>query len=117
MVGRPSMSDFKNMVKMNLLSGSPVSLQDVDNAKFLFGTDVGSLKGKTTRKVPEPVTSDYTKMPQEIIDLHKNVTITANAMYINKMLFLISMSKKIKFTVAQKSNNRKKLSLVKSVKK
>eukprot|EP00957_Ditylum_brightwellii_P000093 6616-Ditylum_brightwellii.AAC.1 len=55
MVGCPSMPDFKNMVKMNLLPGSPISLQDVDNAKFLFGMDVGSIKGKTTIKVPELV--------------------------------------------------------------
>eukprot|EP00957_Ditylum_brightwellii_P083228 6327847-Ditylum_brightwellii.AAC.1 len=92
---------------MNVLPGSPVSIQDVNNAKFLFRTNVGSLKGKTTKKVPDPVTSNYIKVPQEIIDLHKDVTIAADVMYINKMPFLTSMSKKIKFTMAQKLNDRK----------
>eukprot|EP00957_Ditylum_brightwellii_P166591 12681050-Ditylum_brightwellii.AAC.3 len=107
MEGRPSVADFKNMVKMNLLPGSPVSLQDVNNIKFLFGTDVGSLKGETTRKVPELATSNYIVVPREIIDLHKDITIVSDAMYINKMLFLTSISKKIKLTTAQKLNDRK----------
>eukprot|EP00957_Ditylum_brightwellii_P117237 8941143-Ditylum_brightwellii.AAC.1 len=45
MVGQPSLTDFKNMVKLNLLPNSLVSLQDINNAEFLFGPDVGSLKG------------------------------------------------------------------------
>eukprot|EP00957_Ditylum_brightwellii_P092677 7056915-Ditylum_brightwellii.AAC.1 len=93
MVECPSMSDFRNMVKMNLLPGSPVSLQDIDNAEFLFGTDMGLLKGKTTRKVPEPVASNYIEVPREIIDFHKGVTIAADVKYINKVPFFTNVPK------------------------
>eukprot|EP00957_Ditylum_brightwellii_P184480 14051030-Ditylum_brightwellii.AAC.1 len=98
MVGQPSISDFTGMIKMNLLLGSPVTTQDVKNAKFLFGKDIKALKGKTTRKTPEPVTNNYINVPQELIDLHQDVTIAADIMYVNKVPFLTSVSRKIKFT-------------------
>eukprot|EP00957_Ditylum_brightwellii_P137477 10481632-Ditylum_brightwellii.AAC.1 len=59
MVGQPSLADFKNMVKINLLPDSPVTVQDLNNVEFLFGPDVGTLKGKTTRKTLDPVRSKY----------------------------------------------------------
>eukprot|EP00957_Ditylum_brightwellii_P038877 2938109-Ditylum_brightwellii.AAC.1 len=59
MVGRPSLVDYKNMIKMNLLPDSPVSVKDIDNAEFVVGPDLGALKGKTIRKTPEPVVTDY----------------------------------------------------------
>eukprot|EP00957_Ditylum_brightwellii_P002761 212060-Ditylum_brightwellii.AAC.3 len=73
---------------MNLLPGSPVTLQNIDNSEFLFEADVGSLKTKTTIKVPELVTSNYIEVLQEIIDLHKDITFTADVLYINKVPFL-----------------------------
>eukprot|EP00957_Ditylum_brightwellii_P090346 6880344-Ditylum_brightwellii.AAC.1 len=64
MVGCPSMLDFTSMIQMNLLPGSPVTVQDVRNTEFIFGKDIGALKGKATRKKPKPVTSDYINVPQ-----------------------------------------------------
>eukprot|EP00957_Ditylum_brightwellii_P183981 14014308-Ditylum_brightwellii.AAC.1 len=76
---------------------------------------MGSLKGKTTRKVPEPVVNDYIEMPWEIIDLHKDTIIAAGVMSINKMRFLTSVSRKIKFTTSQKLNDREKPILIKCI--
>eukprot|EP00957_Ditylum_brightwellii_P061195 4643419-Ditylum_brightwellii.AAC.2 len=100
------------MVSMNLLLGLPVMLQDVRSTKFLFGKDVRALKGKTTRRVPEPVISNYIHVPRELINLQQDVTIAADVMYINKIPFLTSVSRKIKFTTAQTLNNRKKSTLI-----
>eukprot|EP00957_Ditylum_brightwellii_P189505 14424222-Ditylum_brightwellii.AAC.2 len=66
------------MGKLNLLPGSPVSLQDVTNAEFLFGPDLGTLKGKTMCKTPPSVRTDYINVPQELINLHKHVTIVVD---------------------------------------
>eukprot|EP00957_Ditylum_brightwellii_P191077 14548941-Ditylum_brightwellii.AAC.1 len=54
MVGQPSPTNFKHMVQMKLLPGCPVTIDGVKNADFLFGPDVGALKGKTTHKSPDP---------------------------------------------------------------
>eukprot|EP00957_Ditylum_brightwellii_P186492 14199003-Ditylum_brightwellii.AAC.1 len=69
---------------MSLRGNNEASIADGLNAKFLFGADMGSLKGKTTRKVLEPVINDYIEVPWEITDLHNDVIIAADVMYINK---------------------------------
>ena len=48
-IGRPTTKDFKNIIMGNLLPNCPVTQQDIDAAEDIFGPDLGSLKGKTTR--------------------------------------------------------------------
>eukprot|EP00957_Ditylum_brightwellii_P025330 1916487-Ditylum_brightwellii.AAC.1 len=109
LVGCPSLDDDKNIIKMDLLPNSPFSVKDINNTEFVFGSDLGALKGKTVRKTPEPVVTDYIEVPRDLIDLHKEVTVVADILYINKILFLTSVSRNIKFTTAQQINNRKNL--------
>eukprot|EP00957_Ditylum_brightwellii_P143011 10896631-Ditylum_brightwellii.AAC.1 len=80
---------------MNLLPNSLISVKDINNAEFVFGPDLGTLKGKTVRKTPEPVVMDYIEVPRELIDLHKDVTVAAYILYINKIPFLTSASRNI----------------------
>eukprot|EP00957_Ditylum_brightwellii_P077179 5864777-Ditylum_brightwellii.AAC.1 len=61
MAGCSSLANYKNMIKMNLLPNSLASDKDKNNAEFVFGPDLGTLKGKTVRKTPEPVVTDYIK--------------------------------------------------------
>ena len=37
-------------------------------AKNIYGADIGSLKGKTTRNRPIPVNNDLVEVPLEIIE-------------------------------------------------
>eukprot|EP00957_Ditylum_brightwellii_P134473 10251717-Ditylum_brightwellii.AAC.2 len=117
MVDCPSLADFKNMVRINLLPNLPVSGKDINNAEFVFGPDVGALTGKTIQNTPEPVRTDYIELPQELIDLHQEVTMAADILYINKIPFLTSVLRNIKFTTAQEINNRKKSTLLTAIKK
>eukprot|EP00957_Ditylum_brightwellii_P106997 8163663-Ditylum_brightwellii.AAC.1 len=63
MVGHPLLANYKNMIRMNLLPNSPVSIKNIDNAEFVFGPDVGALKDKTIWKTLEPVRTDYIEVP------------------------------------------------------
>eukprot|EP00957_Ditylum_brightwellii_P173033 13173579-Ditylum_brightwellii.AAC.1 len=74
MVGRPSEADFHNMINLNLMPNCPITTQDIKNANAIFGKDVGTLKGKTTRRKPIPVVTDYLHVPPEIYRLHHEVT-------------------------------------------
>jgi hypothetical protein len=40
----------KALIKMNAIKNCPVTTEDVNNAKKIFGTDKSSLRGKSTRR-------------------------------------------------------------------
>ena len=46
-VGRPSTTTFVDLLKRNGIANYPVTLADVEAAEYIFGPDMGSLKGKT----------------------------------------------------------------------
>ena len=48
-LGRPSTHDFIKLVENNVLINCPITRRDIENANNIFGLDLGSLKGKTTR--------------------------------------------------------------------
>ena len=49
-LGYPSEKDMFQMVKSGALLNSPVTAQDIRNARAIFGADEASLKGKKKRK-------------------------------------------------------------------
>ena len=62
------------------------------------GKNVAALKGKTTQTKPDPVARDFVKVPVELLKLHKEVYITANLFFVNKIPFFLTLSCKICFT-------------------
>ena len=52
------------------------------NAHALFGPQrISSIKGKTTRRAPEHVRTDYVAVPGDILKLQKNVTLVVDVMF------------------------------------
>ena len=43
-----------------------MTVEDVNIAEKIFGPDMGTLKGKTTRRKPKPVTTDTVEILPEI---------------------------------------------------
>ena len=72
-LGTPSIKDFKNVIITNAIANNPVNQEDIDLAQQIFGEDIGSLKGKTTRKKPLPVARDYITIPSELTLNQKDV--------------------------------------------
>ena len=54
-LGTPSIKDFKSIITTNAIADNPVNTEDIELALQIFGEDIGSLKGKTTRRKPLPV--------------------------------------------------------------
>jgi hypothetical protein len=69
----PSVRDFKWVIRSNQIKDCPVTVQDVDVAHKIWGKDIASLKGKTTRSKTNPVARDCVKAPKELLQLHKEV--------------------------------------------
>jgi hypothetical protein len=47
---------------------------------------------------PDPVARDFVKVPVELLKLHKEVYITADLFFVNKIPFFLMLSRKICFT-------------------
>jgi hypothetical protein len=82
MVGYPSEKDFKNMVSSSMIRNCPVKPEDISVGNKIFGPNVASLKGKTVRATQDPILTEYVQIPKEIVDLNKDVTLTADAMFV-----------------------------------
>jgi len=115
-VGYPSTHDLKNIITNNLITDCPVTIQDVDQAKKIYGPSVAILKGKTTRHTPLVVTSDYVAIPPHILSANKHVTLSGNLFFVNKIPFFATISDHIKFTTAEHINNQKLQQLIQASK-
>lgn len=91
---RPSDAKFNKILRNNLLVNCPITSQDAKNAEAIFGPDVGSLKGKTVWRRPDKVVGVATgkRAPRR----YRNVTIVADIMEVNKVKFLVTVSRHIK---------------------
>jgi hypothetical protein len=117
LVRYPSPKDCMNMVRSNMIKNCPISPTDITNAHKLFGPDIATLKGKTVRRTPAGVMTEYAEIPKKIISLNKNVTLAVDIMFVCGLPFVVSISRKIKFTTVEYLPGRKQPILIKSLRK
>jgi hypothetical protein len=58
------MNNFKLLLWMNVIQNCPVTVEGVIMSEKIFGPDMSSLKGKSTRRKPKPVRSDLIEIPR-----------------------------------------------------
>ena len=85
------------------LTNCLVTAKDIDNACALYGPNISRLKGAVTR---QPVQHTKTmgerlKIPGEFYWLHKFVTLTVDMMFVCRLPFLVTYSKRIRLTTAE----------------
>jgi hypothetical protein len=100
-LNHPSWKDFKWITRSNQIKDCPVTVDHVNTALKIWGKNVAALKGKTTRTKP-----DFVKVPVEILKLHKEVYITADLFFVNKIPFFLMLSCKICFTAINHLTDR-----------
>ncbi len=100
-IDRPSTRDFAKIVESNLLPSCPVSVRDIMIAEDIFGPNIGSLKGKTVRRKGEHVPTQRCEVPMHIIQRHRDVTLCIDVIFVNKIPFLTTISREIKFGTAK----------------
>ena len=77
---------FKQIVSRNDLQNCPIAadiaVDDVKNAKAMFGPYLPGLKGWSTRKTPKYVSNERVHIPREYYCLNKCVTSGADIMFV-----------------------------------
>ncbi|MGC9176786.1 MAG: hypothetical protein ACP5F1_06910, partial [Thermoplasmata archaeon] len=76
-VGCPTVENFINILRQNIIQNCPVTPADVDLAEKIFGPDIGTLKGKTTRKAPPRVKEDLVEVPPQLKEKQQNLNFLA----------------------------------------
>jgi hypothetical protein len=69
-----------------------MTVKYIDVARKIWGKNIAALKGKTTRSKSIPVARDYVKVPMELMKLHKEVFLTTNIFFVNKIPFFLTLS-------------------------
>jgi hypothetical protein len=82
---------------MNIIQNCHVTVEVVNIADKIFGPDMSSLKGKSTRRKPKPVGTDFIEIPKELIMKHHNVELCMDTMYVNECGMLTAIDPTITF--------------------
>jgi hypothetical protein len=105
MVGTPTIETFKTLLKMNAIRNFPVTTEDVNITKKIFGPNMSSLKGKLTRRKSTPVREDTVKIPEELIANNRELELCIDIMYINECRFMTTIDQMIRFRSAIQIEN------------
>ena len=104
----PLERDFENMLRLNMIINCPVTFSDVKNAKLILGPD---------RRKPDSVVTDYVEIPREILKSRKELEVSTDIMFINKLPFPVSISRLLKFTTIEYLSIKNDIALVTSINK
>jgi hypothetical protein len=97
-IGRPSYKTFLRILDRNLIPNCPVTRRDALNAEFIFGKDIGSLKGKTVRQPSTSTQPILNDLPWDTMAQYRDVTLSGDIFYVNKIMFFLTRSRHIKFS-------------------
>lgn len=95
-VMRPGVKDLQQKV-LHHLKNCPITATDIQVAEHIFGPNLGSLKGKTVRRPLPRSRTGVCGVPLDILQKHPSLEIAMDIMFINKIAFLVSVSRKLHF--------------------
>ena len=108
MVGCPTVENLKHILRQKIIKNCPVTIQDVNIAEKIFGPDVGTLKGKTTRRnINKVVKDDLVEIPPELLTQHDDLTLCFDIMYVNGIPIMTSIDKTVRYRSAVPLKGRK----------
>ncbi len=112
----PSNADMKWAIQLNLIKDCPVTVKDMGTGIKVWGPSIAMLKGKIVRTMPPVVRQDVIEISKEIRELHKDVTLTIDIFFVNKIPFFTTYSLVICFLSVMHLSNRKALTIFNALK-
>jgi hypothetical protein len=107
-LGYPSVYEMAKLIRDGKIQ--EVSINDLDNAFKIWGKDLGSLKGKTTRKTPSTINIEGV---QPMIE--RNIILCVDIFFISGIPFLLSISRRLQLLVVTHLTDRSQRSLEKAI--
>jgi hypothetical protein len=105
-VGTLTIELSKTLIKMNAIKNCPMTTEDGNNAEKIFGADMSSLRGKSTRSKSTPVREDVIEIPEELISQNRKIDLCIDIMYVNKCGFMTTIDRMIQSRSALPIENR-----------
>ena len=90
---------FKGLLRQNLIRNCEVLEKDIELTEAVFGPDVPTLKGKSTRPKPRKVVDEEIEIPDEFVARNRNLELVMNIIFINKETILTTIDRSIMFKV------------------
>jgi hypothetical protein len=91
---------------MNAIRNCPVTAEDINNAKKIFGADMSSLRGKLTTRKSTPVREDVVEIPEELISQNRKRNLCIDIMYVKECGFMTTINQTILFRSVLQIENR-----------
>ena len=105
------------MVSSDSIKNFRVTVQDIVNARKIYGPNQPGLIGRLNRKKPKRVRPEYMGIPCGIYERHTYVVLTEDVMFVNGITFLLILSRGIRLYTCKHVPNRKAPQLSASLKK
>jgi hypothetical protein len=112
----PSNADMKWAIQSNLIKDCLVTVKDMGMTIKVWGPSIVMLKGKTVRMMPPVVRQDVIEILKKIRELHKDVTLTIDIFFVNKIPSFTTYSLIICFLSVMHLSNRKALTIFNALK-
>ena len=98
-------SQHMGNIAVSHLRNCPITKEDVWAADDIFGLNLGSLKGKTVWHPNKHVQAGSSAVPCCILKIHRDVVLSVDIMFMNKIPFLVTSSCNIHFSTVESLPN------------
>ena len=102
----PGVRQLYKIADQNLLRNSPINRADIRAAEDIFGPNLGALKGKTPARRSTIVSGGRDGVPPDILDRHRDLVVSMDIVFINKIPFLLTPSCNLHFGTVEAIPNR-----------
>ena len=100
----------------NLLRNCPINRGDIRAAEDIFGPNLGALKGKTPACRSTVVSGGRDGVPADILDRHRDLVVSIDIFFINKIPFLLTTLRNLHFGTVEAIPNRQVTTVLKAIK-
>ena len=107
MLQRPSQPDFNATLRMNAIKGCIVTLDNAQIIWKIWGPSVIKMKGNDMQQKTNRKLSNIVAVPREFLSTQKSITLSVDFFFINKYVFLMTMSKNVCFTTTSHCSTQK----------